>query len=66
MMLLPPMVDGSIMPWSCFSVAGTVRLVRIEGTMNGAKHRQILSENLLQSAKDVVRTATKIYVLTGQ
>ena len=28
-------------------------LVRIEGTMNVAKHRQIFKENLLQSAKDV-------------
>ena len=36
----------------CFSAAGTGRLVRIEGTMNGAKYRQII-ENLLQSAKDL-------------
>jgi len=28
-------------------------LIRIEGTMNGAKYRQILEENLLQSAKDL-------------
>jgi hypothetical protein len=28
-------------------------LVRIEGTMNGAKYRQILDENLLQSANDL-------------
>ena len=36
-----------------FSVAGTGRLVRIEGKMNGAKYREILDENLLQSAQDL-------------
>ena len=30
---------GSIMLWACFSAAGTERLVRIEGKMNGAKYR---------------------------
>ena len=34
-------------------MAGAGRLVRIEGTMNGAKYRKILEENLLQSAKDL-------------
>ena len=37
---------GSIMQWGCFSVAGTGRLVRIEGKMNRSKYREIL-ENLL-------------------
>ena len=44
---------GSIMLSGCFSAAKTARLVRIEGTMNGAKYRQILQENLLQSIKDL-------------
>ena len=44
---------GSIMLWECLSAAGTGRLVRIEGKMNGAKYRQILKENLLQNAQDL-------------
>ncbi|XP_055734016.1 protein mab-21-like 3 [Salvelinus fontinalis] len=43
---------GSIMLSGCFSAAGTGRRVRIEGTMNGAKYRDILDENLLQSVQD--------------
>jgi hypothetical protein len=31
----------------------TGRLVRIEGKMNGAKYREILDENLLQSTQDL-------------
>ncbi|MGH0145253.1 UNVERIFIED_CONTAM: hypothetical protein FKN15_004921 [Acipenser sinensis] len=43
---------GSIMLWGCFSsAAGTRHLVKIEGRMDGAKYREILQENLLQSAK---------------
>ena len=44
---------GSIMLWGCFSAAGTGRLVRIEEKMSRAKYREILDENLLQSAQDL-------------
>ena len=44
---------GSIMLWECFSVAGIGRLVRIKGKMNGAKYREILDENLLQSTPNL-------------
>ena len=36
-----------------FSETGTGRLVRFEGKMNGAKYREILNENLLQSAQEL-------------
>ncbi len=39
--------------WGCFSAAGTGQLVAIEGKMNAAKYRDILDENLLQSAQDL-------------
>jgi hypothetical protein len=41
------------MLWGCFSVAGNGRLVRIKGKMNGAKYREILDDNLLQSTQDL-------------
>ncbi|KAG2462375.1 TC1A transposase, partial [Polypterus senegalus] len=44
---------GSIMLWGCFSAAGTGRLVRIKGKMTAAMYRDILHENLLQSALDL-------------
>jgi transposase len=44
---------GSIMVWSCFSSAGTGKMVKIDGKMDGAKYRTILEENLMESAKDL-------------
>ena len=44
---------GSIMLWLRFSAAGIGRLVRMEGKMSGAKYREILDENLIQSAQDL-------------
>ncbi|KAL7855533.1 hypothetical protein AOLI_G00191370 [Acnodon oligacanthus] len=44
---------GSIVLWGCFSSAGTGRLVRVDGKMDGAKYRAVLEENLLDSAKDL-------------
>jgi hypothetical protein len=41
------------MLWGCFSAAGMGRLVRIEGKMNGAKYREILDENLLESTQEL-------------
>ena len=36
-----------------FSSAGTGKLVRIEGMMDGAKYREILERNLFQSSRDL-------------
>uniref|UniRef100_A0AAR2IXQ6 Tc1-like transposase DDE domain-containing protein n=1 Tax=Pygocentrus nattereri TaxID=42514 RepID=A0AAR2IXQ6_PYGNA len=36
-----------------FSSAGTGKLVKVDGKMDGAKYRAILEENLLESAKDL-------------
>ena len=44
---------GSIMLWGCLSSAGTEKLVRIEGMMDGAKYREILDGNLFQSPRDL-------------
>ena len=51
--LMVKLGGDSIMFWWCFSAAGTGRLVTIEAEMNGAKYREILEENLLQSAQDL-------------
>uniref|UniRef100_A0A8C4T6J2 Transposase n=1 Tax=Erpetoichthys calabaricus TaxID=27687 RepID=A0A8C4T6J2_ERPCA len=45
---------GSIMLWGCFSAAGTGRLVRIKGKMTAAMYRDILDENLLHSALELI------------
>jgi len=38
---------GNIMLWGCFSAKGTGKLIRVEGRMNRAMYREILSQNLL-------------------
>ncbi|KAL0146659.1 hypothetical protein M9458_057999, partial [Cirrhinus mrigala] len=42
---------GNIMLWGCFSAKGPGRLIRVKERMNGAMYHQILSENLLPSAR---------------
>ena len=37
----------------CFSAAGIGRLVRMKGKMNAQKYRDILDDNLLQSAQNL-------------
>jgi hypothetical protein len=54
-----------IMLWGCFSAAGTGRLVRIEEKLKGAKYREILDEDLLQSTL-VPQTMVKDPLPTGQ
>lgn len=36
------------MLWECFSSAGTGKLVRIKGKMDGAKYREIFEGNLVE------------------
>ncbi len=43
--------DGNIMLWGCFSAKGPGRLICVKERMNGAMYREILSENLLTSAR---------------
>ncbi|KAK3533225.1 hypothetical protein QTP70_013666 [Hemibagrus guttatus] len=42
---------GNIMLWCCFSAKGPGRLIRVKERMNGAMYREILSKNLLPSAR---------------
>ncbi|KAK3546864.1 hypothetical protein QTP86_003756 [Hemibagrus guttatus] len=42
---------GNIMLWGCFSAKGPGRLIRVKERMNGAMCREILSKNLLPSAR---------------
>uniref|UniRef100_A0A8C7Q7H7 TRASH domain-containing protein n=1 Tax=Oncorhynchus mykiss TaxID=8022 RepID=A0A8C7Q7H7_ONCMY len=42
---------GNIMLWGCLSAKGPGRLIRVKERMNGAMYREILSENLLPSAR---------------
>ena len=40
--LIVKLGGSRIMLWGCFSVAGTGRLVRIEGKINGLKYREAI------------------------
>ncbi len=42
---------GNIMLWGCFSAKGPGRLICVKERMNGAMYREILSENLIPSAR---------------
>jgi hypothetical protein len=44
---------GSINLWGCFSSAGTFKLVRIEGMMDGTKYKESLEGNLFQFSRDL-------------
>ncbi|KAJ4929378.1 hypothetical protein JOQ06_004987 [Pogonophryne albipinna] len=39
------------MLWGCFSAKGPGRLIRVKERMNGSMYREILSDNLLPSAR---------------
>ncbi len=41
------------MPWGCFSAAGTGEVIREDGKLNAAKYRDILNENMIQSAQNL-------------
>uniref|UniRef100_A0AAY5LBA6 Tc1-like transposase DDE domain-containing protein n=1 Tax=Esox lucius TaxID=8010 RepID=A0AAY5LBA6_ESOLU len=43
----------SSMLWGCFSAPETGRLFKMEARMNGAKYREVLELNLIQSAHDL-------------
>ncbi|KAK3554871.1 hypothetical protein QTP86_000912 [Hemibagrus guttatus] len=43
--------SGNIMLWGCFYAKGPGRLIRVKERMNGAMYREILSKNLLPSAR---------------
>jgi hypothetical protein len=48
-----------------FHRPGTRKLVRMEGKMNVPKYRELLVENLLQSAQDL-QLGAKVHFPTGQ
>lgn len=41
------------MLWRSFSEAGVRRLVKMDGRMNAAKHREVHEETVLQSVQDL-------------
>ena len=63
---IPTVKNGgsSIMLWGCFSSAGTGKLVRVEGMMDGEKYREILEGNLC--VFQGFETWTEVHLPAGQ
>ena len=55
---------GSIMLWGYLSSAGTGKLVRVDGKMDGAKYGAILEENLLVCKG--LETGAEVHLPAGQ
>lgn len=54
------------MLWEFFSVAGTGRLVRFEGKLNGAKYRDVLNKNLLRTSDWVKGSPSNMTTITDK
>jgi hypothetical protein len=52
------------MLWGCFSSAGTVKLIRIEGIMDGAKYREILEGKLFVCQR--LESGMEVHLPAGQ
>lgn len=50
---------GGVMLWGCFSPPETLKLVRVDGKMDGATFRATLKERLLEARKDRRRRSRK-------
>lgn len=52
---------GNLMIWGCFSFNGVGEIKIIEGRMNAAKYRDILSTNLLRSAENLIQNRDFVF-----